>query len=161
MTETNYGIRLLDSRESKRVSFTLEAVLKAIEKNGVPQITGEFWDMGDDNIIVGACAMGMAAINLRVEWDALSVALESIRIGDHEEECDLLDDGWCDCGETQSLSDYIVNLNDSQGMTFKAIADDIREKLTPKQRRKSISFKSTVQRFRAVKTDPNMPEVYA
>lgn len=90
-------------------------VIDAIEKNGYPQAKSIYieWEQGAPNTdkmyVVGACAIGQAALNLGVPWTDLDYALDNIH----------LESG-------KGLSAYIITLNDENGLSCKEIAEQVR-----------------------------------
>lgn len=94
--------------------ITLGDVFDAIEKNGYPQIRGNFIKYkGDDdtNDVIGACAVGQGALNLGVAPTELGYHLANIKVGD------------------RPLSDAIFSRNDGSKWKCKTIATFFRKKL--------------------------------
>ena len=106
------------AREKREL--TLREITDAIEKNGLPQTKGMYWDSkhADWNAanrtwtyeVGAACAIGQAAINLGVDYDALTDFLLDIGRGN------------------KTLYHYITGKNDGvDGLSLKEIADKIRK----------------------------------
>lgn len=94
-------------------------IIDAIEQNGYKQIRGNYIkfvegvlgnERGKENVL-GACAIGQAALNLNVQWSSLEDALENIMIR-----------------QDMDLAATIIELNDSFGLSCQKIAKEIREK---------------------------------
>jgi hypothetical protein len=118
------GIKLTyETRE-----ITIDDVLDAIEKNGLEQTFGSFFKTeGEDYVnnppksgkIIGACALGQAALNLGVNnfslTDTLNLALPNTRLGQR-----------------------IIKMNDHKKRSFAHIANYYRTRLSKKDRSTKI-----------------------
>jgi hypothetical protein len=88
-------------------AMNLAEIANAIEKNGLEQIKGSYFETNDKGSYIGACAQGMACLNLQ------------ITVGQLEEYLYQIDD---------SLSGDIIALNDDNRLSFQEIANWIRSK---------------------------------
>lgn len=93
-----------------KLRTSVRVVANAIRANGSPQGFGTF----HDSFTGARCAIGQAAKNLKVEPNALSVALGSIR-----------------SASGRSLSDAIVDMNDTARWPLDKIADRIERDWEP------------------------------
>lgn len=91
-------------------------VIDAIEQNGYKQIRGSYitWEDSlysprDKDHVVGACALGQAALNLGIGFTDIEGALNEVYLG-----------------SAGNLDEYIIELNDGAGLTCKQIAAEIR-----------------------------------
>lgn len=98
-------------------TITLEQLAQAIEDNGAPQYFDWYTNGSEEN--PAYCAIGMAAHNLSVDPGSLDTNL-STAFGGLPSPADHYEDTW-------GLGAQIVYLNDHIRMTFKQIADWIRE----------------------------------
>lgn len=89
---------------------TLATVARAIRKNGWKQVTGEFIKK-ENGKVVGACALGQAALNLGVEGNDLLEALNDF--------------------DENELGAQIIEWNDTNKWTLAQIADRIEKDWTP------------------------------
>lgn len=90
------------------VEFTLGDVFDAIENNGLKQITGEFVQYSEGKPI-SACAIGQAAVNLKVDYNKLTNALNRFSKPNG-----------------LPLGDRIIRMNDKYNANFKNIAKNFR-----------------------------------
>lgn len=92
---------------------TLADIIDAIEKNGYTQIIGEFirYDPDDGKTVIGACALGQAALNLDVHPDKLFKAIRY----------DASD-------RVVGFTNTIFNMNDFQRLPLPLIAPVLRRK---------------------------------
>lgn len=102
--------------------FTIQEVIDAIRKNGYPQTTGTMVSRGGKKIL-GACAIGQAGLNLKVDPYRLADGL-------NDSPCVIKGD---------KIDTHIMRLNDELYYTLTAIADDLESKLLPEEREKTIS----------------------
>lgn len=93
-----------------RKTITVADVADAIEENGIPQIVGHFTHSVDGEVI-GACAIGQAAINLGVHPKSLQYELDKL----------------FNKGDYRALGGQIISWNDSNRYSYKVIANKIRE----------------------------------
>lgn len=98
-------------------TVTLGQVADAIEANGLEQYTGWYFD--SMTTPSQACAIGMGAINLSIDAASLEKKLN-------------LFFPFVDDKTTYPLGAYITRLNDDDKLTFKEIADFIREHFSDK-----------------------------
>jgi hypothetical protein len=117
---------IIHDLQSRTYTLTLGQIVDAIGKNGLRKAQGDFWVEDWDGNVIAACALGMAAINLSIRWADLRNALWDVRMYSHEGECDEMD---CYCEESISVTDWIVEQNDTTGLSFKEIADALRQEL--------------------------------
>lgn len=66
-----------DSDPAKK-RLLVSQVFDAMEKNGLPQCTGDFVRYGNDGKPVMACALGQAALNLEVDAESLYDSLNDL-----------------------------------------------------------------------------------
>lgn len=94
-------------------TVTVADIIDAMERNGYKQIQGAFikYDVKNDTYV--GCAIGQAAINLGSHWDDISYELG--RIGRD----------WS--SNRPYLRDFIVNLNDMEGMSIPRIVQEVRK----------------------------------
>lgn len=104
----------------KTKTFTIADVADALEQGeirqqvrslfGSPYVDGSV-NIKDGLYIDSACALGKAAINLKVDGHEL---------------INVLDDFYIDEGDGATVSDLLVNLNDNERQTFSEIANELR-----------------------------------
>ena len=104
----------------KTKTFTIADVADALEQGeirqqvrslfGSPYVDGSV-GIKDGLYIDSACALGKAAINLKVDGHEL---------------INVLDDFYIDEGDGATVSDLLVNLNDNERQTFSEIANELR-----------------------------------
>lgn len=105
--------------ETKEV--TVGEFIDALERNGFRQARGVWIAFNKDDSVQRACAMGQAAINLGIDYEGLGLRLD-IPTRDN-----LFAGG---------LSSLIMRLNDSKGLSCKAIAEEVRIKYAKKLNKK-------------------------
>lgn len=88
-------------------------VIKAIRKNGLPKSKGSYYGRDSQNKIISACAIGQAAINLRLSAPGLDGALSIVFTPTY-----------------LSLRSRIVKLNDDSNRSFKEMADILEEEFS-------------------------------
>jgi len=93
--------------------FKLSDVIDAIEKNGLPKKVGGYYDIDHSGKPIAACAMGQAAINLKVNPFSLASRTCVFRssIGS-----DI----------SYPFDARVFKLNDTTNLSFKEIADVLR-----------------------------------
>lgn len=113
--------------EQRKKTVSLLDVIFAIRENGLPQARSKFWRntnsrdtyIDDEEFqeaeIESACAIGMAALNLGVDWMQLERELMNISIGDGN-----------------SVRDDIIGWNDSHMDTLQEIFDKLKSKYPDK-----------------------------
>lgn len=91
-------------------------IIKAIRKNGLPKSRGSYYrrDPENGNKIISACAIGQAAINLRVSAPDLDGGLCSV----------------FNPTNFLSLRSRIVKLNDNSNYSFQEMADILEEEFS-------------------------------
>lgn len=88
------------------VSKPLSEIIDAIEKNGYPQITGQYVVYDEETKVIGACALGQAGLNLGSEGTHLFSALHLYG--------------------PPGINNNIFRMNDALGMSCKEIAEGLR-----------------------------------
>jgi hypothetical protein len=103
--------------EQPKVAFecTIADVIDAIEQNGLTQIYGDFVVTDREGKLVGACAVGQAAVNLKIDFQMLVHKL----------------DYFTSKKRNLPLGTYIVRLNDSEHNSFSEIARKVRQYFHP------------------------------
>lgn len=108
----------------QETTISLADFLDSIEMNGLPQFRGDFWkDTGGGSIgsrirtttiveVASACAMGQAALNLEVDYHALTVTINSLFRTDRGR---------------KGLADAIIGRNDGMKWGYKSIANFYRK----------------------------------
>jgi hypothetical protein len=103
------------------ISITYPELLAAIKENGLSQITGKYYELqggyqtdkapllSEIKSVIGACAIGQAAINLSKKYDT-----------------DITGDDITDATDS-AFSDYVFRLNDEDGLDYEQIAERAKE----------------------------------
>lgn len=108
------------------MEITVQDVIDAIRKNGLPQAYGTYIKYADDDPDqknpLAACAIGQAALNLKIGPIGLSLRLREVEF-DRE----------------FTLRDYIIQLNDKRKLNFDKIANHLERKLSKDIREQVIS----------------------
>jgi hypothetical protein len=108
-----YKIKYLSEPET--ITLTVRQLLDAIEKNGLPQERGTFVRTSNTfegwSSVLGACAIGQAALNLGVDWYDLESGFAEVKTKGR-----------------RLLINSIIGRNDSHGWSYKEIAEYYREK---------------------------------
>lgn len=97
--------------------ITVNDVLNNIEKNGIPQAHEDYFIYREDDRIVKACAIGMAAINLSYAWPDLREQLNQYRYADPEAN-----------EHATGIGILIEIYNDCLRLSFQDIAARVRDK---------------------------------
>jgi len=109
--------------------ITIEAVAENIRKNGLKQITGEFFGYDSDGNIVAACAIGQAAENMGHTPYAIQAWLNDYVDPDNEVtriDCQQNKSDNYECGvPLYGLASYVEHLNDDHDWSFEKIADEL------------------------------------
>ena len=87
--------------------FKIKTLMEEIRANGIKQTTGQFVVKNSSGKVTAACAVGMGAVNLGIDWDDLNSALCRITVNSIH-------------GTT--LAAVITNLNDQNKWSFDKIA---------------------------------------
>lgn len=103
------------------LSFNIKDIADAIRKDGYKQITGHYviYANVSNNEIIGACALGQAALNLQVEPASLQMYIDKLT----KDSIPTCPEGHDGAIVYYSLGSMIVHLNDIHEWTLDKIAD--------------------------------------
>lgn len=106
---TSIVAKLLAPKPKKAINvadITLADVVNAIRANGLKQVRHQYVGTGINGVVTSACALGQAAVNLGVNYNDLYSRLN---------------------GLGGNIGGTIIRMNDSDGLSFKTIADRIED----------------------------------
>jgi hypothetical protein len=110
---------------------TVADIVDAIEKNGLRQVHGTYVEVDTNGNPIAACAIGQAAVNLKVSHLSIFLALNTFRSSKR----------------SSRLGDYIIALNDNHFDSFAEIARKVRAYYHPALKEKVTFTTHDVQRY--------------